>query len=135
MDKDDVEVEKALKSRISKKSTRFNKSKITKAFSRGVVSKKTTQPTSTQKTAGQQAKTWFGFPLDPIDEELDFLGDNEPKDEYPISDSCRTIINGQEGCTCRKCNLFYPYAEPNMEREQFECYSCRLDADISSGKK
>jgi len=147
MSKDDVEVEKAL-SKISPKRSRFGRSRVAKAFSKGVTAKKPPPPphwvvsgtpkttaTPTKNKTGQQAKTWFGFPLDPIDDEMEFLGDNEPKDDYPTSDSCKVIINGVEGCTCKKCKDFYPYAEPNMDKEQFVCYSCRLDAEISSGKK
>jgi hypothetical protein len=30
-----------------------------------------------------------------------------------------------DGCTCKKCGEFYPYADP-PEPDKFNCYSCRL---------
>ena len=30
-----------------------------------------------------------------------------------------------DGCTCKKCEEFYPYAEPNQEDGTLICYACR----------
>lgn len=30
-----------------------------------------------------------------------------------------------DGCQCKKCHNFYPYAEPNQEDGTLVCYSCR----------
>lgn len=30
-----------------------------------------------------------------------------------------------DGCTCKKCGEFYPYADP-PEPNKFNCYGCRL---------
>lgn len=30
-----------------------------------------------------------------------------------------------DGCTCIRCNNFYPYAEPNQPNGSLICYSCR----------
>lgn len=31
-----------------------------------------------------------------------------------------------DGCHCKKCKEFYPYAEPNQEDGTLICYSCRM---------
>jgi len=31
-----------------------------------------------------------------------------------------------DGCTCRKCKEFYPYAEPNQDDGTLVCYGCRM---------
>jgi len=30
-----------------------------------------------------------------------------------------------DGCTCKKCKEFFPYAEPNQEDGTLVCYACR----------
>ena len=30
-----------------------------------------------------------------------------------------------DGCTCKKCKEYYPYAEPNQEDGTLVCYGCR----------
>ena len=32
----------------------------------------------------------------------------------------------RDGCDCRKCKEFYPYAEPNEESGTLLCYRCRI---------
>lgn len=31
----------------------------------------------------------------------------------------------KDGCNCKKCKEFYPYAEPNQDDGTLVCYSCR----------
>ena len=31
-----------------------------------------------------------------------------------------------DGCTCKKCREFYPYAEANQEDGSMVCYGCRM---------
>jgi len=31
-----------------------------------------------------------------------------------------------DGCTCKKCKEFYPYAEPNQNDNTLICYGCRM---------
>ena len=31
-----------------------------------------------------------------------------------------------DGCTCKKCGEFYPYADP-PEPDKFNCYGCRVN--------
>jgi hypothetical protein len=31
-----------------------------------------------------------------------------------------------DGCTCKKCKEFFPYAEPNQEDGTLVCYGCRM---------
>lgn len=31
-----------------------------------------------------------------------------------------------DGCTCRKCKEFFPYAEPNQDDGTLICYGCRM---------
>lgn len=31
----------------------------------------------------------------------------------------------EDGCVCKKCKEFYPYAEPNQEDGTLVCYGCR----------
>jgi hypothetical protein len=31
-----------------------------------------------------------------------------------------------DGCTCKKCREFYPYAEPNQKDGTLVCYGCRM---------
>lgn len=31
-----------------------------------------------------------------------------------------------DGCNCKKCKEFYPYAEPNQEDGTLICYQCRV---------
>lgn len=31
----------------------------------------------------------------------------------------------RDGCDCKKCKEFYPYAEPNQEDGTLICYACR----------
>lgn len=31
-----------------------------------------------------------------------------------------------DGCTCKKCHEFYPYAEPNQNDGTLVCYGCRM---------
>jgi len=31
----------------------------------------------------------------------------------------------KDGCDCKKCKEFYPYAEPNQDDGTLICYSCR----------
>ena len=33
--------------------------------------------------------------------------------------------NDRDGCDCKKCKEFYPYAEPNQEDGTLICYKCR----------
>jgi hypothetical protein len=30
-----------------------------------------------------------------------------------------------EGCVCKKCGDFFPFAEPNQEDKSFVCFACR----------
>lgn len=32
----------------------------------------------------------------------------------------------KDGCDCKKCREFYPYAEPNQEDGTLVCYKCRI---------
>lgn len=34
-------------------------------------------------------------------------------------------IKNKDGCSCRKCKEFFPYAEPNQEDGTLVCWSCR----------
>ena len=31
-----------------------------------------------------------------------------------------------DGCTCKKCREFFPYAEPNQKDGTLVCYGCRM---------
>ena len=31
-----------------------------------------------------------------------------------------------DGCTCKKCQEFFPYAEPNQKDGTLVCYGCRM---------
>jgi len=33
--------------------------------------------------------------------------------------------NHSDGCSCRKCKTFYPYAEPPENEKEFICWGCR----------
>jgi hypothetical protein len=33
----------------------------------------------------------------------------------------------KDGCTCKNCKEFYPYAEPNQEDGTLICYGCRME--------
>lgn len=33
--------------------------------------------------------------------------------------------SAKEGCNCKKCKEYFPYAEPNQEDGSLICYSCR----------
>lgn len=33
--------------------------------------------------------------------------------------------DNRDGCDCKKCKEFYPYAEPNQEDGTLICYACR----------
>ncbi len=32
----------------------------------------------------------------------------------------------KDGCDCKKCKEFYPYAEPNQDDGTLICYQCRI---------
>lgn len=32
----------------------------------------------------------------------------------------------KDGCDCKKCKEFYPYAEPNQDDGTLICYKCRI---------
>lgn len=32
----------------------------------------------------------------------------------------------KDGCDCKKCKEFYPYAEPNQDDGTLLCYKCRI---------
>lgn len=34
-------------------------------------------------------------------------------------------VTKHDGCTCKKCKEFFPYAEPNQEDGSLICYACR----------
>lgn len=34
--------------------------------------------------------------------------------------------DNRDGCDCKKCKEFYPYAEPNQEDGTLICYRCRI---------
>lgn len=35
-------------------------------------------------------------------------------------------VKKKDGCTCKKCQEFYPYAEPNQKDGTLVCYGCRM---------
>jgi len=35
------------------------------------------------------------------------------------------IVNGFDGCACKKCKNFYQFAEPNHDDGTLTCWSCR----------
>jgi hypothetical protein len=35
--------------------------------------------------------------------------------------------DNSDGCTCKKCQEFFPYAEPNQEDGTLVCYGCRMN--------
>ncbi len=43
--------------------------------------------------------------------------------EEPIPETKKSAKS--DGCTCKKCKEFYPYAEPNQEDGTLICYGCR----------
>lgn len=42
----------------------------------------------------------------------------------PAADSEKK--NNKDGCDCKKCKEFYPYAEPNQDDGTLICYQCRI---------
>lgn len=42
-----------------------------------------------------------------------------------VDESTEEIKDDRDGCTCKKCKEFYPYAESNQKDKSFVCYSCR----------
>ncbi len=46
---------------------------------------------------------------------------------FPTSNSQEIKIEEKEnnGCTCKKCDNFYEFAEPNQEDKTFICWACR----------
>lgn len=55
---------------------------------------------------------WISAPPIIIDGEIDLAGDLPKKDK--------------DGCDCKVCKEFYPYAEPNQDDGTLVCYSCRM---------
>jgi len=49
---------------------------------------------------------------------------NIPVTTQPIAIPLEKKSN-KEGCNCKKCKEFYPYAEPNQEDGTLICYACR----------
>ena len=45
-----------------------------------------------------------------------------PKPEEPAAKK----KDNRDGCDCKKCKEFYPYAEPNQEDGTLICYRCRM---------
>jgi hypothetical protein len=37
------------------------------------------------------------------------------------------VAKKEDGCTCKKCKEFYPYAEPNQKDGSLICFGCRMD--------
>jgi formylmethanofuran dehydrogenase subunit E len=44
---------------------------------------------------------------------------------HPDSKEAKKKDN-RDGCDCKKCKEFYPYAEPNQEDGTLVCYKCRM---------
>jgi len=39
---------------------------------------------------------------------------------------CKENEKDSDGCVCKKCGEFYPYADP-PEPDKFHCYGCRVN--------
>ena len=52
---------------------------------------------------------WFGWPAPPVEQAKT---STKKKDD-------------RDGCDCKQCKEFYPYAEPNQEDGTLICYKCR----------
>ena len=51
-----------------------------------------------------------------------FSGDLSGEVVTSVSDKKK---KDRDGCDCKKCKEFYPYAEPNQEDGTLICYACR----------
>lgn len=58
-------------------------------------------------------RTWIVGTLPAIDSEIQVQIPEENK-------------KNSDGCICRKCQEFFPYAEPNQEDGSMICYGCRM---------
>jgi hypothetical protein len=52
------------------------------------------------------------YPVDPQFTEIHLTDEPEKK-------------GNSDGCTCRKCDTFYPYADPPEDEKEFTCWACR----------
>jgi hypothetical protein len=64
-------------------------------------------------------KTWIkssGLPLSNSDQE-------PTPSELSFEEGIDSVES--EGCVCKKCGDFFPFAEPNQEDKSFVCFACR----------
>lgn len=45
---------------------------------------------------------------------------------YPTAVPAAEKKKDKDGCDCKKCKEFYPYAEPNQDDGTLICYQCRI---------
>lgn len=48
-----------------------------------------------------------------------------PITTQPVAASAAEKKKKSDGCNCKKCKEFFPYAEPNQEDGTLICYACR----------
>lgn len=60
---------------------------------------------------------------------MEYFDDDELFGDNWLSDIDFGFLNEEEkksdGCFCKKCKDFFPYAEPNQKDGTLICYSCR----------
>lgn len=62
--------------------------------------------------------TWITIPIAAPAEEI-----GTPDQDLAVPVEKKKI--NKDGCRCRKCKEFYPYAQANQEDGTLICYSCR----------
>jgi hypothetical protein len=63
---------------------------------------------------GSMPTQWITIPIDM----------NASATQAPVEKK-KTKRKEEDGCICKKCKEFYPYAEPNQEDGTLICYGCR----------
>jgi len=58
------------------------------------------------------------------DSNLDYRKDDELTPSDLAAEECFHSIES-EGCVCKKCEDFFPFAEPNQDDKSFVCFACR----------
>lgn len=64
------------------------------------------------------ATTWITVPIAVPAEEI-----GTPDIDYAVPVDKKKI--NKDGCHCKKCKEFFPYAEANQEDGTLVCYTCR----------
>lgn len=75
----------------------------------------------------------FGIKLSLVDYNNFEIIETISKNDYTLI-KCFPIVKSaivmdqkkSEGLNCKKCNDYYPYAEPNQQDGSLICYSCRI---------